>query len=386
MKQPHELRQLLERRFASGHASWLGNAGDTQSWPMRIPLGMPTEREALLQTDAVRAWVAAWSAWSGPGELTWTQRQWKVLGNQNVPTALTLHTPEDAAKWAGQEERWQRAVQRFALLTERWPTLAGRLPRLFPVLADYDDADFTRLRDMLGWLQENPASNLYVRQLPVPGVDSKWLESRKAVLAELLAALRPVSNVADDFYAMCGLRRAPFQLRMRVLDPLLRAHIGGLGDVTAPVAQVAALALPASTVLVVENLQTGLAFGDMPGVVVFMGLGYGVDILGQIPWLAQARCLYWGDIDTHGFAILNRARSSLPAVESVLMDDATLHRFRALWTEEKTQHGASELAGLTSAEAAVYSTLKLNLLAQNLRLEQERVAWDHACAVLRQII
>ena len=100
----------------------------------------------------------------------------------------------------------------------------------------------------------------------------------------------------------------------------------------------------------------------------------------------KARGLYWGAIDTHGFGILNRARSSLPAVESVLMDDATLHRFRALWTEEKTQHGASELAGLTSAEAAVYATLKQNLLAQNLRLEQERVAWDHACAVLRQII
>jgi len=40
-----------------------------------------------------------------------------------------------------------------------------------------------------------------------------------------------------------------------------------------------------------------------------MRLGYAVDVLGQLPWLQEAQCIYWGDIDTHGFAILNRART-----------------------------------------------------------------------------
>lgn len=382
MKQPPDVRLLLERRFGGAHANWLANADGQQHWPMSIPLGMPTEREALLQTDAVRAWVAAWSGWHGAGELTWVVRQWKVLGAQRLPATLTLQGPEDAARWAGQHGRWQRAVERFGAMTARWPALSGRLPRLFGVLADYADADFTRLGQMLAWLEANPASDLYVRQLPVPGVDSKWLESRKGVLAELLAALRPDAAATDDFYAMCGLTRPPAQLRMRVLDPLLRARIGGLADVTAPVAQLAALALPASTVYIVENVHTGLAFGDVPGVVLFMGLGYGVDLLAQLPWIASARCVYWGDIDTHGFAILHRARHHLPLMESALMDMETLLHFQALWTDEKTPHAAPQLALLTPSEAEVHRCLKQNALAQNLRLEQERITWTYACAAL----
>ena len=380
MKQPPEVRLLLVRRFASGAPDWL--AGAPAAWPMSIPLGMPTEAETLRQTDAVRGWVAAWASWQGPGELVWVQRQWKVLGAQRLPATLTLHSADDAARWAGQHERWQRARARFVLLTERWPALAQRLPRLFAVLADYEDADFLRLREMLAWLLAHPASGLYPRQLPVPGVDSKWLESRKGVLAELLAALRPGAPEGEDFHRLCGLKKAPPQVRMRVLDPALRARLGGLGDITAPPAQLATLALPAATVYIVENLQTGLAFGDIPGAVVFMALGYSVDLLGQVPWIASARCLYWGDLDTHGFAILNRARGYLPALESALMDEQTLLHHRALWSCEQAQHAAPELPLLTAAEAQVYRALRQNTLAQNLRLEQERVGWDYACTVL----
>jgi hypothetical protein len=379
LKLPPDIGQLLERRFALNQAAWLAGGGE---WPMSIPLGLPTEREALAQTEAVRAWVRAWSAWSGPGELGWLPRQWKVLGTQTLPATLTLHGAADVARWAGQHERWQRASVRLAWLGERWPALAPRLPRHFAVLADYGEADFARLCGMLAWLAANPASGLYVRQLPVPGVDSKWLESRTGLLADLLTALRPDAGGADDFHQLCGLKRPPSLIRMRVLCPLLRARLGGLADITAPAAQLGALALPVSTVLIVENLQTGLAFDQLAGGVVFMGLGYSVDLLAGLPWIAAARCIYWGDLDTHGFGILNRARACFPTLESALMDEETALRFRSLWTHEGTQLSAQELPQLTPAEADLYRKLKQNTLAQNLRLEQERIDWDYACATL----
>jgi hypothetical protein len=76
-----------------------------------------------------------------------------------------------------------------------------------------------------------------------------------------------------------------------------------------------AIAWPVSHVFIVENLQTGLAMSDMPGAVVFMRLGYNVDVLARLPWLARARCIYWGDVDTHGFAILHGARSYIPELK-----------------------------------------------------------------------
>ncbi len=138
-------------------------------------------------------------------------------------------------------------------------------------------------------------------------------------------------------------------------------------------------------VFIVENLQTGLAFEDLAGSVVIMRLGYGVDVLGQIPWLQQARCIYWGDIDTHGFAILNRARTCLPDVETVLMDESTLLIHRELWVEEKDQHPAMTLPLLSGVEQQLFQTLKSNTLGQQVRLEQERICWDLAWQAIQAI-
>ena len=381
MKLPADVRQWVARRFEANHRDWLADAGGAPHWPLDIALGLPTEASALRQVDAVRAWAGAWRGWQGAGELRWAERRWKILGTQRLPATLTLHNAEQAAAWIGERERWSRAVRRRQALAARWPLLAQRLPRLFAVLADYADADFQRLTDMLAWIEANPRSGLYPRQLPVPGLDSKWLEARKGVLLELVACLRGQPAGGADFYALCGLKRPPPQLRMRVLDPALRARLGGLGDITAPLDELARLDLKPALVLIVENLQTGLALADLPGALVFMALGYGVDLLAQLPWLAGAPCLYWGDIDTHGFAILSRARRHLPQLDSILMDQATLLRFKPFWTDEKTPCTAA-LDLLTPPEQELYCALKQQRWGQNLRLEQERIAWDVAWPAL----
>jgi len=140
-----------------------------------------------------------------------------------------------------------------------------------------------------------------------------------------------------------------------------------------------------SHVFIVENLQTGLAFEDLAGSVVIMALGYGVDVLNPIRWLHHARCIYWGDIDTHGFAILNRARTYLPSLETTLMDKQTLFAHRDLWVQEKDQSGSSELPLLTNEEQEIFLSLKNNTWGQQVRLEQERICWDTAWEAIQAI-
>jgi hypothetical protein len=217
-------------------------------------------------------------------------------------------------------------------------------------------------------------------------LDSKWLEKRKGLLADLIDAVRGESSTGGDFFQRCGLKAPPQLLRLRILDDKLRRRVGGLDDISAPWEQLAGIDFPVSNVFIVENLQTGLAFDDLLGSVVIMQLGYGVDVLGRLPWVAKAHCVYWGDLDTHGFAILNRARSYLPELKSVLMDEETLHGHQDLWVQEKDQHGAETLPLLTDLEQAVYQAIKCNAWGQNVRLEQERIAWDVAWRALRQAI
>ena len=382
MKLPADVAHLLRRRFEAKHRDWLVADDSALSWPLTIALGIPTEPTALQSPGAVRAWAGAWRDWHGEGELQWSSPRWRVLGTQRLPDKLVLDSARQVAAWTGELERWDRAVERRTSLMQRWPQLARRLGSLFAVLADYPEADFRRLADVLDWVDRHPASGLYPRQLPIAGLDTKWIESRRPAIAALVTCLRDMDSSNADFYTLCGLRRMPAQLRLRILDPALRTLMRGIGDVSAPVEQIAALNLPASRVLVVENLQSGLALPDMRGTVAVIGLGYSVDLLGQIPWMRQLEATYWGDLDTHGFAILNRARLYLPQLTSLMMDEKTMTTFSALWSTESSQHPSAGLDLLTDAELEVFLALKNNRWGQNLRLEQERIAWPYVCSAL----
>ena len=379
---PETVREALARRYRAQHRKWL--TGNEQQWRLALSLGCPGEQEAQRQPDAVRAWVAAWQSWQGAGELIWCERRWRSLGTQRLPERLVLHGPETVAAWLGEDVRWQRACRRYRHVVERWPGLANCLPRYFDALADYTEENIQRLEAILSWIEMNPQSGLYPRQLPIAGMDSKWLDWRRTMIADLVTALRGEAGCSLDFFERCGLKQAPHTIRLRILDNSLRRNLGGLGNVSAPVEELAALDFPVARVFIVENLQTGMAFGDLPDAIVFMGLGYGVDVLARLPWLAQAKCVYWGDLDTHGFHILNRARSVLPDLVSVLMDEETLLSHQRLWVEESEQDPATDFPLLTACERAVYRGLKQQRWGRNVRLEQERIAWNEAWETLGQ--
>jgi hypothetical protein len=268
-------------------------------------------------------------------------------------------------------------------MVARWPLLRSALPRYFDVLADYETYDFQRLEAMLAWLEANPRSNLYPRQLPVAGLDSKWLETRTGLIGGLLSALRGSATEQADFYELCGLKRPPQLMRLMILDDSLRAHTGGIRDLSAPVTELAGLNLPVSRIYIVENLQTGLAFGELQGAVVFMRLGYGIEALARLPWVSRGECVYWGDLDTHGLRILSRVRTLLPRVSSILMDEETLLNHRALWGEEAEQSSDIELPALTADEQLLYQRLKQHHWGVNVRLEQERIPWVYAWELLQ---
>jgi len=96
-----------------------------------------------------------------------------------------------------------------------------------------------------------------------------------------------------------------------------------------------------------------------------------------MPWLAEAAVDYWGDLDTHGFAILNQLRAWLPQTQSVLMDRETLLAHRDRWVPEPTPTKAT-LGRLTCEESALYLDLVTDRFTERVRLEQERVDWQWA--------
>jgi hypothetical protein len=107
---------------------------------------------------------------------------------------------------------------------------------------------------------------------------------------------------------------------------------------------------------------------------VLFGQGYALERLGEVPWLATRRVFYWGDLDTHGFAMLDRFRGLFPHAGSLMMDRETLLAHRLMWVEEQ-KPSTEWLTRLTGAESALYRELQRGTHGERVRLEQERISF-----------
>ena len=130
---------------------------------------------------------------------------------------------------------------------------------------------------------------------------------------------------ASRFCRRYGFLDKPLRIRFRMLDSTL-ALLPGNADQDIAVNQDAfnQLDLKVGRVFIAENEINFLAFPKLPVSMVIFGAGYGFEMLAQAKWLNQCAIHYWGDIDTHGFAILDQLRAYFPHAESFLMDRKTL--------------------------------------------------------------
>lgn len=340
-----------------------------------IALNPPTERAVLAGIDAAIAWSREWEGVEG---VVWTTRQWPSAGSQRVPAHLVLGGANAITTFAGPSyvREWRRLDARGHALRETFGTgmpLASAIRTHARTILALETHDFDRLVHVVLWLIEHPASGWRVRQLPIRGVDTKWLGRHRAVVEALHAALTGRESL--------GLLAAPTLVRVRFLDPKLRP--GGLGDVASPIDELAALDIRPGVVFVLENLETVLAMPELEGAVAVHGAGYGVAArLRNIPWMVASSLVYWGDLDSHGFRILHEFRSAFPEATSELMDESTLLEFRDLWVPEPDP-ARGELPTLTDAEQR---TLQRVRAEGNARLEQERIPWVYALRRLQAAV
>jgi hypothetical protein len=369
-----------------------GCIGGEQAFPLRISVRGPRPAELGSRFDEVKAWVRALEAGSkavkGHGyDLELERVENRVVGAQRLPIAAVVATDEDGLRLI----RRLRDRDRFKALAEAtlgaFPELRSWLLRR-PLTALAEADAWEQVLAVLAWFRAHPRPGIYLRQIDVPGVHTKFIERRRKLLTELLDLVLPASAIdpaytgAAAFQERYGLRVRPALVRFRILDPDLR--VSGLSDLTVPVTDLASLDLPARRVFVTENEVNGLAFPDTPGSIVMFGLGYGVDRLAALPWLAHRQVLYWGDLDTHGFAILSRLRAVSPDVSSFLMDRETLLAHRALWVREPEPF-RGELPGLYEEERRVYDDLRDDRLGEAVRLEQERIGFGWVRTALQRL-
>ena len=345
-------------------------------FPYRLRLQSPSSAEMTAQFDAVRAW--AHSLRSGAGHYRLEEREFRhpVLGHNRLPDAAWLDTAQAAFALIGKTKDAARFAQLSASIAQQQPALLPWLAKRALLALDLAPA-WPRLLRVIAWLQAHPRPGIYLRQVDVPGVDSKFIESHRSVLMQLLDVALPPEAIdlsatgAGDFCQRYGFCDKPLHVRLRLLDEGVSPYGQ---DILVTQAAFERLDPPASAVFITENEVNFLAFPPTPNALVVFGKGFDLRRLQNAAWLHQRRVYYWGDIDTHGFAMLDQLRAYLPHALSLLMDETTLHAHADHWGHEPQPH-QRDLLRLTPAERSVYDQLRDNRIQPGLRLEQERIGF-----------
>lgn len=385
--EPEDLIATLRRRWSRG--TYLRAHARGEGWdPIALSVKGPNADDVLRDPGAVVHWIDTYrtAASNRRGddlfEIEWRTVRSRSLGDNSIPARIRIASLEQLAHLLGTDSDIERLESVLALT-------AQVLPAVSPLVADRPldavahAAEWPRLLTTVRWIFERDPSTLDVRHLDIPDVDTKYIERNRKILGRLLDEVLPVNRIdptARDFARRYGFRPRPRYVRLRLLAPVAGLP-EQLTELEVQADELAKLSLPVTTVFVVENQASYLAFPALPDAIVVFGAGFAVTTLELVPWLMEKEVVYWGDIDTHGFAILDRLRQRVPSTRSILMDRATLDAHRDQLTNEESPTSA-DLRCLTLEEASIYRDLIEGRYGEAARLEQERVRFGLVRAAL----
>ena len=344
-------------------------------FPLRLNLASPSSTDLATRFSDVRVWAADLRSNATHYRVQERELRHREVGSQTVPDAAWIDAHEAALCLVGKIKEAKRFLSQVEGTRTAQPLLLPWLAKR-PLAALALAAEWPRLLAVVTWLQTRPRPGIYLRQVDIAGVDSKFIEAHRSVLAGLLDIALPTEAIdasatgATQFARRYGFRDKPLRIRFRLLD----APSAYGSDISITQTAFEQLAPKVRRVFITENEVNFLAFPPVPDSMVIFGAGYGFEALAAAQWLHRCAVHYWGDIDTHGFAILDQLRATLPHAQSLLMDRATLLAHADHWSEEP-QPLLRNLPRLTAQEGALYDDLRDSRLRPRLRLEQERVGF-----------
>ena len=368
---PDALKAQLQKLWDKG-ALLQSLVAEEGRFPLRLRLKKPLSDDLSGRFNEVRSWISQLQALEKRGyRLTWRQVRHRVIGANNLPDQVWVDSPHQAIRILGMTGQAERYMRLRAEIVSHQPSLAGWLTQ-YPLRVITLEPIWDRLLLVIRWLQDNPRPDIYLRELDLPGIDSKFMERHRGILAELLdltlvpeAICREARGI-QQFNRRFGFRDKPLRVRFRFTDV-------GNSDREIESREFAQLNPQVSRVFVVENEITFLTFPPGTNSLIIFGRGYGFDMLAPALWLRHKTLYYWGDIDTHGLAILSQFRQLFPHTASFLMDAQTLLAHHASWDKEPKQC-LRTLSQLMEDEHELYRALIENQYGDMLRLEQEHIS------------
>lgn len=351
-------------------------------FPIEISLKVPTDQQARDNLGHFHAFFKAWTDFAYPELVEWQERQYRQLSEQRVPVKLRIFSLQQLTELLGTEQQLENWLDKISSFLKQSFVHDRHQHRLFQTLIHhleqierYSQQEWQWLIQLIEQLKPNMGAGLYLRALPLSAVNTKFLE-QNLLLTEVICNV-----LYDDEIVLAGgllawldcLDSPKGWLTIKPVCPNVQEKLGGLPVFQLSTEVLDQFELPAERIIVVENIQSGLACPNLENSIVVCGGGKNISWM-NAKWLQHKQVFYWGDIDSEGLNILSMVRQKIPHVIALMMDEATVLQFQNHMVDEPDSI-FSEPQYLTADELKLFHDLRAQTF-KNRRLEQERISVD----------
>ncbi len=309
--------------------------------------------------------------------LVLSERLFDKIGKQLVPEKITIDSIEDYLKVTGKEKEYIVFLKNLSLIKTELPLLLDWIKSNPTKLVEHDT--WVDTLKVCHYFLGAPLPNMYIRQLPID-VHTKYIIENKSILQSLLDFLIPEYINKDEvkFELRYNLKYSEPLIRVRFLDCSL-SPINNVTDISLTLSEFKSIRTECMNIFVAENVMNFLTLPYLSKTIaIWSGGGFSVSYLKEINWIKGKQFFYWGDLDAHGFQILNQFRTYFQNTVAVMMDEETLSCFKSA---SGTPASNQNLQQLTEKELELYNYLRQN----NIRLEQEKINQTFAVEKINEI-
>lgn len=323
------LRKKLSRLEANGKL-YVALAEGSEVPYLSMPLKRPQDIET--SWDELLAWQDFWrkAPKASDGHPLWRveekRKQTVSFGKQLMPVRVFIDTPEDAMALLGLTKKKKEFLAGLSAVESQMPSLRDWYLTYFVRI--FSEDFFPLALSIARFMLEQEQREGYLREMAIPGVDTKFLENHNFLVRTLWNALFPENTAesSDELWEKLFVQKVPTpSICVRSLDEHLR--FAGVRKLFLSQDDIADFQPPHRRIFITENKVNGYTFPDAEDSLILFGMGYGVlEMAESAPWLADKEIYYWGDLDHDGFNILSNLRKVLPEmkIHSFLMDKETL--------------------------------------------------------------
>lgn len=387
---PEDIRDSIREKEQRGtlyeyvaNPTWTG-WDQPISAPVRSVVRVKDEAELTRVTN----WAQSWKYQEKrlPGTVLWESKDIRYVGKMLIPKRFQADGIQQLFEYAGFDVQWKTFKGCLAYARYSLPEIESWIAQEHRIFSDsWKSRKLSLFISLAKWMKSQTGQEplRYVRELGIPGIDTKFIETHQREVRSLYNYLtqrkiRTHEELLDTLHIRTYPEDTEFVL-LRLIPPVSAANLSLMQVYYEDLKKAK---ISPRHVFIIENKTTCYHFPAIPDSVILFGNGKASKkFLAEVPFIGSAKNrYYWSDIDTDGFHMLSNMRELYPDIQSLFMDKETIQE-ATTYAVPDTGSEFEQLPHLTPEESFCFQYIA----QKRLRIEQERIPWEYIKKVLKSL-